>query len=266
VAESADAARLVDLASPIGRLGAGEILDRFVSWSSARGLVPYPAQEEAFLELLAGKHVVLATPTGSGKSLVATLLHFKAMCEGRRSFYTSPVKALVSEKFFALCADFGPENVGMLTGDASINSGAPIICCTAEVLANMALRQGTALDAPFVVMDEFHFYSDPQRGVAWQVPLLVLPGTTFLLMSATLGDTREIRRDLEARSGRAVALVASDERPVPLDFSYCETPLHETVEALLEAGKAPIYVVSFTQREAAELAKEVRSGLDARPR
>ena len=259
MADGPIAARLVDLASPIGRLSASEILDRFVSWSSARGLVPYPTQEEAFLELLDGKHVVLSTPTGSGKSLVATLLHFKAMCEGRRSFYTSPVKALVSEKFFALCADFGPENVGMLTGDASINSGAPIICCTAEVLANMALRQGDALDAPFVVMDEFHFYSDPQRGVAWQVPLLVLPGTTFLLMSATLGDTREIRRDLEARSGRAVALVASDERPVPLDFAYCETPLHETVEALLEAGKAPIYVVSFTQREAAELAQALTS-------
>jgi hypothetical protein len=259
VAEPADAVRLVDLASPIGRLSADEILDRFVTWSSDRGLVPYPAQEEAFLELLAGKHVVLATPTGSGKSLVATLLHFKAMCEGRRSFYTSPVKALVSEKFFALCADFGAENVGMLTGDASINSAAPIVCCTAEVLANMALRQGIALDAPYVVMDEFHFYSDPQRGVAWQVPLLVLPGTTFLLMSATLGDTREIRRDLEARSGRAVALVASDERPVPLDFAYCETPLHETVEALLEAGKGPVYVVSFTQREAAELAQALTS-------
>ncbi len=259
MAEPAAASRLVDLASPIGRLSPGEILDRFVAWSSARGLVPYPAQEEAFLELLAGKHVVLATPTGSGKSLVAALLHFKAMCEGRRSFYTSPVKALVSEKFFALCADFGAENVGMLTGDASINSAAPIICCTAEVLANMALRQGAALDAPYVVSDEFHFYSDPQRGVAWQVPLLVLPNTTFLLMSATLGDTREIRRDLERRSRREVALVASDERPVPLDFAWCETPLHETVEGLLEAGKAPIYVVSFTQREAAELAQALTS-------
>ncbi|MGH2901446.1 MAG: DEAD/DEAH box helicase, partial [Solirubrobacteraceae bacterium] len=250
---------MVDLASPIGRLGADEILDRFVAWSSGRGLVPYPAQEEAFLELLAGKHVVLATPTGSGKSLVATLLHFKAMCEGKRSFYTSPVKALVSEKFFTLCADFGPENVGMLTGDASINSAAPIVCCTAEVLANMALRQGAALSVPYVVMDEFHYYSDAQRGMAWQVPLLMLPDATFLLMSATLGDTREIRRDLETRSGRPVALVASDVRPVPLDFDYCDTPLHETVAALLESGKAPIYVVSFTQREAAELAQALTS-------
>jgi superfamily II DNA helicase RecQ len=254
-----EAARLDSLAQPVGRLTPDEILSRFVGWSEARGLRPYPAQEEAFLELLEGKHVMLDTPTGSGKSLVAELLHFKALCEGARSFYTSPVKALVSEKFFTLCADFGPENVGMLTGDASINAGAPIVCCTAEVLANMALRQGAALQVPYAVLDEFHFYSDPSRGWAWQVPLLVLPRTTFLLMSATLGDTSSIRRDLALRSGREVSLVASSDRPVPLDYAYRETPLHETVSDLLEEGRAPIYVVSFTQREAAELAQSLTS-------
>jgi hypothetical protein len=253
-----DSVRLDSLARPTG-LPPAEVLARFVGWAEARGLRPYPAQEEAFLELLEGKHVVLETPTGSGKSLVAQLLHFKALCEGARSFYTSPIKALVSEKFFALCAVFGAENVGMLTGDASINSAAPIVCCTAEVLANMALRQGSELQVPYAVLDEFHFYSDSQRGWAWQVPLLVLPKTTFLLMSATLGDTTEIQRDLARRSGREVALVHSDERPVPLDYAYCETPLHETVSDLLEAGKAPIYVVSFTQREAAELAQSLTS-------
>ena len=255
----AEGANLGELAQPIGGLAPDQILARFVGWSEAQGLRPYPAQEEAFLELLEGKHVVLATPTGSGKSLVAQLLHFKALCEGKRSFYTSPIKALVSEKFFALCNAFSPANVGMLTGDASINPGAPIVCCTAEVLANMALRRGAALQVPYAVLDEFHFYSDPSRGWAWQVPLLVLPDTTFLLMSATLGDTTSIRNDLAKRTGRPVALVASSERPVPLDFAYCETPLHETVADLLEAGKAPIYVVSFTQREAAELAQSLTS-------
>ena len=120
--------------------------------------------------------------------MVAVAAHFAALADGRDTFYTAPIKALVSEKFFALCAIFGAENVGMLTGDASVNSGAPIICCTAEVLANIALREGADADVGQVVMDEFHFYAEPQRGWAWQVPILSLPQAQFLLMSATLGD------------------------------------------------------------------------------
>ncbi len=237
-----------------------EILDRFVEWTADAGFTLYRAQEEALLEIAAGRHVILNTPTGSGKSLVALGLHFKALCEGRISFYTSPIKALASEKFFSLCDDFGAENVGMLTGDAAINPRAPIVCCTAEVLSNMALRRGEELDAPYVVMDEFHYYSDPERGVAWQIPLLTLPRTRFLLMSATLGDMSAIAERLQARTGVEAALVTSAERPVPLDFEYRETPLHQTVEELLAAGKAPIYIVNFTQRECAELAQALTSG------
>jgi hypothetical protein len=236
-----------------------EILGRFLEWVADLGLEPYPHQEEAFLELMLGKHVVLSTPTGSGKSLVALCLHFKALCEGQRSFYTAPLKALASEKFFALCDALGPETVGMLTGDASINPSAPVVCCTAEVLANMALRQGETLDAPQVVMDEFHFYADRDRGAAWQIPLLALPRARFLLMSATLGNTAAIEEKLEARSGVAVAHVHSDERPVPLDFAYRETPIHETVAELVAQGRAPIYVVNFTQRECGELAQGLTS-------
>src|SRR5687768_6478929 len=187
--------------------GADDTLDRFLSWVSTQGLELYPAQEEALLELWAGRQVVLATPTGSGKSLVALGLQFKAAAEGRRCFYTSPIKALASEKFFALCALFGADRVGMLTGDASINAGAPVLCCTAEVLSNMALRVAR-LDAPYVVMDEFHYYSDADRGVAWQVPLLMLPSTQFLLMSATLGNTAFIEEDLARRTGREVVKVS----------------------------------------------------------
>jgi hypothetical protein len=208
---------------------------------------------------MAGKHVILGTPTGSGKSLVALGLHFKAACEGKLSVYTSPIKALASEKFFSLCNDLGPENVGMTTGDASINPDASVVCCTAEVLSNMALRRGEELDVPYVVMDEFHYYADKERGVAWQVPLLVLPRTQFLLMSATLGDTRAIAERLERDTGRPVAHVTSDQRPVPLDWEYRETPLHETIEELLEAKKSPVYVVNFTQRECAELAQSLTS-------
>jgi len=236
-----------------------EVLDRFVEWTADAGFALYRAQEEALLEIAAGRHVILNTPTGSGKSLVALGLHFKALCEGRTSFYTSPIKALASEKFFSLCDDFGAENVGMLTGDAAINPRAPIVCCTAEVLANMALRRGEELDAPYVVMDEFHYYSDPERGVAWQIPLITLPHTRFLLMSATLGDMSAIAERLRAQTGVEVALVTSAERPVPLDFEYRETPLHLTIEDLLGAGKAPIYVVNFTQRECAELAQSLTS-------
>src|SRR5512147_593818 len=201
---------------PSTPVGPDELLTRFLDWCAQAGFALYPAQEEALLELWAGKHVVLATPTGSGKSLVALGLHFKALAEGRTSFYTSPIKALASEKFFALCDELGAANVGMLTGDASINAEAKVLCCTAEVLANMALRSGPLLDAPEVVMDEFHFYSDAERGWAWQVPLVELRSTRFLLMSATLGDMTAIGEKLEAATGRKVTHVTSVERPVPL--------------------------------------------------
>ncbi len=236
-----------------------EILDLFVEWAAEAGFELYPAQEEALLEIMAGKHVILNTPTGSGKSLVALGLHFKALCEGKTSFYTSPIKALASEKFFSLCDDFGPENVGMMTGDASINPDAPVICCTAEVLANRALREGEKLNAPYVVMDEFHYYSDPERGVAWQIPLITLPQTRFLLMSATLGDISAIQQHVQDRTGVEAVLVSSEHRPVPLDFEYRETPLHETIETLIKEGRAPIYIVNFTQRECAELAQSLTS-------
>jgi superfamily II RNA helicase len=239
-------------------LDANQILDRFVSFVSSNGLSLYPAQEEAILELLSGKHLILNTPTGSGKSLVAMALHFKAMSEGKVSFYTCPIKALVNEKFFALCEAFGPENVGMLTGDASINREAPIICCTAEILSNLALREADP-GVDLVVMDEFHYYADKERGVAWQVPLLALNRSTFLLMSATLGDVTSIAESLWQLTGQEVAVIRSAQRPVPLDYEYRETPLYETLEDLLAAGKYPVYLVNFTQRAAAEQAQNLLS-------
>lgn len=244
---------------PGGTSDPDEILTLFLEWVAEIGLELYPAQEEALLEIMAGRHVILNTPTGSGKSLVALGLHFKAMCEGKISFYTSPIKALASEKFFALCEDLGAANVGMLTGDASINPDARVLCCTAEVLANMALREGRRLEAPYVVMDEFHYYSDRERGWAWQVPLITLPDTRFLLMSATLGDISAIAEHVQTRSGTEVAVVSSSQRPVPLDYEYRETPLHETVDELVKGGRSPVYIVSFTQRECAELAQALTS-------
>ena len=247
------------LPEPGGHADADELLDAFIEWSARSGLELYAHQEEAVLRLLAGDSVVLATPTGSGKSLVALAGAFTMLAQGRRATYTAPTKALVSEKFFELTAAFGASNVGMVTGDASVNGDAPVIACTAEILAQRALRSRAVTPADLVVMDEFHYYGDRDRGWAWQVPLLELTGAQFLLMSATLGDTSALRRDLSDRTGRETALVASTERPVPLDVEYRETPLHVSIEQLLKSGRAPVYIVHFTQREATARAQSLTS-------
>jgi len=231
------------------------LLEGFTEYATEQGLELYPAQEEAVFELLLGNHVILNTPTGSGKSLVGAAAHYAALAADKRSFYTAPIKALVSEKFFALCRDFGSERVGMITGDAAVNADAPIICCTQEILANLALRDGGLTDVDVAIVDEFHYYGDPQRGWAWQVPLLELPNTQFLLMSATLGNVKFFQDDLTARTGRETTVVKSVQRPVPLDFEYRTSTLHRSVEELLVTDKAPIYLVHFTQREATEAAQ-----------
>jgi Domain of unknown function (DUF3516)/DEAD/DEAH box helicase len=242
-----------------GSPGPEAVLDRFLAVVAERGLRPYPEQEDAILELFAGRNVILATPTGSGKSLVAAAFHFKALCAGERSVYTCPIKALVNEKFLALCRDFGPENVGMMTGDASVNPKAPLLCCTAEILANIALAHGAQSGFRAVVMDEFHYYSDPDRGGAWQVPLLTMPSARFLLMSATLGPTEFFERELARLTGAPAVTVRSEVRPVPLEFEYSELPLTERVGALLAGDRVPVYLVHFTQREAAEAAQNLMS-------
>ena len=231
---------------------ADHVYDAFATWVGEQGLDLYPHQDEAVIEILGGNHVILATPTGSGKSLVAVGAHLAALAQDKVSFYTAPIKALVSEKFFALIEVFGADNVGMLTGDAAVNADAPIICCTAEVLANIALREGRRADVGLVVMDEFHFYGEPDRGWAWQVPLLELLDAQFLLMSATLGEVSFFAEDLERRTGREVAVVDDAERPVPLHFTWSMDPLQETLEELVTTGQAPVYVVHFTQAAAVE--------------
>ena len=248
-----DPAKLADPAS------SDEILSAFLDYLIATEVEPYDHQEQAILELFAGNNVILNTPTGSGKSLVALALHFKAICQNRRSYYTVPIKALANEKFLSLCHVFGPEKVGMITGDATVNPGAPVICCTAEILANLALREGDRAQVDDVIMDEFHYYSDLSRGFAWQVPLLTLRQARFLLMSATLGETAFFEETLTKLTGVPTTLVKSEHRPVPLEFDYSETSLEEKVAELVEQDRAPVYLVHFTQLACAQTAQNLMS-------
>lgn len=240
-------------------LNGDQLMDSFLNGISERGLSLYEAQEEALLSLFNGDNVILNTPTGSGKSLVAEALHFHAMGRNEISYYTCPIKALVNEKFLNLCREFGAQNVGMMTGDATVNGDAPIICCTAEILSNRALREGANLNVKHVVMDEFHYYSDRERGIAWQIPLLELKNTRFLLMSATLGEMDFFAQELTKLNGKQTAVVTSASRPVPLEFTYRETPLHETLDDLMKLNRSPVYVVCFTQANAAETAQSLLS-------
>ncbi len=245
--------------NPETRSDNGFLLESFLDWTVQRGISLYPAQEAAVLEIFEGKNIILNTPTGSGKSLVASVLHYQSLAQNRISVYTCPIKALVNEKWMTLCKEFGAENVGLSTGDATVNRNAPILCCTAEILANIALCEGAESRIGDVVMDEFHYYSDRERGVAWQVPLLVMKNTRFLLMSATLGDTGFFETELSTLNGRPTVTVKSLERPVPLHFSYSEKALPEAVHRLVVEGKAPVYIVHFTQADAARNAQNFTS-------
>jgi superfamily II RNA helicase len=250
---------LADRVPPRPGTSPEELLDLFLGHVAELGLELYPAQEQAILDLFSGSNVILATPTGSGKSLVALALHFFALSQGLRSYYSAPIKALVSEKFFALCRDFGADRVGLVTGDATVNRDAPIVCCTEEILSNIALREGKSARVDCVVIDEFHYYADKERGVAWQIPLLVLERAQFLLMSATLGPTETFEKALTKLTRHPTVTVRSADRPVPLAFEYRETPVQETIQELLRSGRSPVYIVNFTQRGAAETAQNLMS-------
>ena len=246
-----------DGSEPEPWLKADQTFERFLEWTGSRGIELWEHQEEALMDLAAGNHVILGTPTGSGKSLVALGMLFMGMAQGKRSYYTAPIKALVSEKFFDLVQVLGRENVGMITGDTHINTSAPVICCTAEILANDALREGEDTDVGCVAMDEFHFFADPDRGWAWQVPLLTLPHTQFMLMSATLGDVSAIAASLREHTDSDVDLVVDAPRPVPLSYDYVKTPLEGTVELAMRNNEAPLYIVHFSQDAALSTAQSL---------
>jgi Domain of unknown function (DUF3516)/DEAD/DEAH box helicase len=240
-----------------------DVIDAFSAWAAAGGRPLYPHQEDAALALAFGEHVVLATPTGSGKSLAAVAGIILALNRGERAVWTAPIKALVAEKFFELVDLLGPDVVGLATGDASINSDASVLVCTAEVFAHQAMADGARLPSEggmgFACLDEFHYYGDHDRGWAWQLPLLLSPSTQFLLMSATLGDMSFIGGDLERRSERTVTYVTAVTRPTPLYHAWRMTPVADSVTTAVEKGLWPVYVVHATQSSAVERANAMVS-------
>jgi hypothetical protein len=236
-----------------------DVVEVFAQWAAEGSRPLYRHQDDAIMALAAGDHVVLATPTGSGKSLVATAGMVLALNRGERAVWTAPIKALVAEKFFDLVNLLGAERVGLATGDAAINANADVLVCTAEVLANHALAMGPASGFGFACLDEFHFYGDADRGWAWQVPLLELTHCQMLLASATLGDVNHLVADLEDRSGRPVAQVTSVQRPTPLHHQWRVTAVADSVRDAIENGLSPVYVVHSTQAAAIERAQALAS-------
>ncbi len=240
-----------------------DVVEGFAAWAEATGRPLYPHQEEALLALAGDEHVVLATPTGSGKSLAALAGIALARNRNERAVWTAPIKALVAEKFFDVAELLGAEQVGLATGDASINADAPVLVCTSEVFANLTLAEGNRPPADggvgFACLDEFHFYGDRDRGWAWQVPLLSAPHCQLLVMSATLGDMTAISSDLAERSGRPVSEVTSVERPSPLYHQWRMTTVADSVIEAVEAGVSPVYVVHASQASAAERANALVS-------
>ena len=192
----------------------GALLESFLL---AEGFDPDPFQLESFAALDAGRNLLVSAPTGSGKTLVGEYAAYRALAGGGRCFYTTPIKALSNQKFRQFRQRFGPENVGLLTGDHSIDAAAPIVVMTTEVLRNMIYSGSSALlDLDCVVMDEIHYLGDRSRGVVWEEIILSLdPAVRLVGLSATLSNTDELGDWItEIRGDTAVVL--SEHRPVPL--------------------------------------------------
>ncbi|ARF54506.1 DEAD/DEAH box helicase [Streptomyces gilvosporeus] len=176
-----------------------------------------PFQIEACQALEAGKGVLVAAPTGSGKTIVGEFAVHLALEQGRKCFYTTPIKALSNQKYLDLVKRYGPEKVGLLTGDNSVNSEAPVIVMTTEVLRNMLYSGSQSLRGlGYVVMDEVHYLSDRFRGAVWEEVIIHLPeSVTLVSLSATVSNAEEFGDWLDTVRGDTEVIVA-EHRPVPL--------------------------------------------------
>jgi ATP-dependent RNA helicase HelY len=174
-------------------------------------------QAHACSALEAGHGVLVCAPTGAGKTVVGEFAVHLALEAGRKCFYTTPIKALSNQKHTDLVARYGPEKIGLLTGDVSINSGAPVVVMTTEVLRNMLYADSDALEGlSYVVMDEVHFLADRMRGAVWEEVILHLPEEVRLVsLSATVSNAEEFGGWIQTVRGDTTVVV-DEQRPVPL--------------------------------------------------
>lgn len=184
-----------------------------------------PFQTKALDELEKGKNVLVAAPTGAGKTVIADFAVFLARSKGSKAFYTTPIKALSNQKYHELVRMYGAENVGLLTGDISINSEAQIVVMTTEVLRNMLYERSSTLDSlRYVVLDEIHYLGDPFRGQVWEEVIIHLPRTVRIVgLSATVSNIEDFGAWIESVRGET-ALIVSEHRPVPLEQSVIVQP------------------------------------------
>jgi len=233
---------------------------------------PYPLQEEALLSWFTTEQgILICAPTGTGKTLIAEAALFEALSTGKQAYYTTPLIALTEQKFQEVQAaavrwGFREEDVGLVTGNRKVNPEATVLVVVAEILLNRLLHND-AIDfsnVSAVVMDEFHSFNDPERGIVWELSLGLLPKSVrLMLLSATVGNTAEFRIWLNKAHGRRLELVQGTERNVPLRFHWIEDQLlNEQVERMAsgddETRKTPMLLFCFNRDECWRVAEELK--------
>jgi superfamily II DNA/RNA helicase len=226
----------------------------------SRGLEPYPVQEQAIAAIFQGKSVLVTVPTGTGKTLMAKAALYRAFHRNERAIYTTPLRALTEEKYRELCADFGDGNVGFATGDYKVNREAPIQVEVAEILWNRIVAEKHVSPAELVVMDEGHYFNDPERGYVWEQSIIGLdPRTQLVVLSATVGHPEKFCQWANITRRVEMTLVDSRERKVPLVHEFREEMLIDTVKELAHAGDVPAIVFVFGREQCFEVARLLKS-------